>query len=316
MDWFKQNKFLSGFLIVLIILGGGVGFLAFSAKAKYDQVQGDYSTKVGELKQLQGQQPYPEEANVSKMQEAQKAHQASVEALHKDLLKGQVPLKQVTPEKFQDNLRESVKRVTAKAAELNVALPKENFYMGFNAYQGVPPKPEAAAPLARMLEAMEIAVNILLDSRITELSDIKRDPLPEEGVAASTPEPPKPGARDSASAKDKDKGLLERHGFSVEFIAAEPNFRNFIDGLISSKQQFFVPASVSVVNQAEKGPSKGEAGGGLQPPPPPPTPDQPDKDKPKTPASGEKLNIIVGLEKLKASVRIEIVNFIEPVAAK
>jgi hypothetical protein len=229
----------------------------------------------------------------------QKAHQAAIDALHKDLIKAQVPLKPLTPEKFQDNLREAVRRVSAKAASRNVDLGDKNkpesgsFYMGFANYQGVPPKVEAAAPLGRMLEAMEIAINALIDSGVTSLKEIKRDSLPEEGIASSTA-PEKPSEREKG--KGKEGGLVERHSFEVHFEAPELQFRTFLNELISSSKQFFVPSSIVVANSNDKGPSKSETANT--------NPDSKDR------------KIIVGDERLDVVARIEIVNFAEPSAGK
>jgi hypothetical protein len=288
MDWIKQNKFLTGLLLIIVIAGGGLGFLAFSAKGRYDEARGTYTAKASELNTLLTSQPYPEQDNVKKMQEVQKKHQEEIDTLRKDLIKAQVPLKPLTPEKFQDNLREAVRRVTAKAASRNVNLGDSNkpesgsFYMGFANYQGVPPKVEAAAPLGRMLEAMEIAVNTLIDSGITNLKEIKRDPLPEEGVASGTT------TASTASGASSKPGLVERHPFEVHFEAPEPQFRMFLNDLIS-KPQIFVPSSIVVANSNDKGPSKSEAAN--------PNPDSKDR------------KIIVGDEKLDVVARIEIVNF-------
>lgn len=289
MDWIKQNKFLSGYFIILLIAAGALGFLAFSAMGKYQTAYSEYQGKASELKNLESKQPFPEEANVKKMQDLQTAHQAAIDTLHKDLAKSQIALKPLTPEKFQDNLRDAVRRVTARAAERGTEL-KEGFYMGFDAYQAVPPRAEAAAPLGRMLEAMELAINTLLDSRISKLEDLKRDNLPEEGVASATPEP---AAKPSASRdKEKDSGsnLVQRHGFEVQFISTEAPFRSILNGLVTSKQQFFVPVSIAIESQLEK-PMK--AGDGGQPP-------------------GETLTWVVGAETLKVTMRVDIVNFTEP----
>lgn len=311
MDWIKQNKFLSGFLIILLIAGGALGFLAFSAMGKYETSLADYQTKAQELNTLQTQQPYPEEANVKKMQEVQTAHQAAIDALQKDLVKAQIPLKPLTPEKFQDNLREAVRRVAARAAERNVQI-KDNLYLGFSAYQGVPPKPEAAAPLGQLLEAVELAVNILLDSKITELTEIKRDPLPEEGTA--NPNQDSSGKpKDNKENKEKGSGLVQRHGFEVQFISTEAPLRNFLNGLVKSKEQFFVPASISIASELEKGPSKSEAGAAAPPPPPASAdPNHPAPAAAAAAASTPALKFVVGDEKLKVAVRVEILDFAQP----
>jgi hypothetical protein len=313
MDWIKQNKFLAAFLLIILVAGGGLGFLAFSAKGRYDEVRETYTTKSTELNRLQTSQPYPEQDNVKKMQEVQKAHQAAIDALHKDLIKAQVPLKPLTPEKFQDNLREAVRRVAARAASRNVNLGDSNkpesgsFYMGFANYQGVPPKVEAAAPLGRMLEAMEIAINALIDSGITTLKEIKRESLPEEG-----------GATGTTSGASSKPGLVERHSFEVHFEAPEPQFRRFLNDLISSKQQFFIPSSIVVANSMDKGPSKSEtasldaeanvaaAAPAAQPPAAGAT------SRPSAAPAKALRKVVVGDEKLDVTARIEVVNFAEP----
>jgi hypothetical protein len=309
MDWIKQNKFLAGFLLIILVAGGGLGFLAFSAKGRYDEVRETYTTKSTELNRLQTSQPYPEQDNVKKMQEVEKAHKAEIDALHKELIKAQVPLKPLTPEKFQDNLREAVRRVAAKATSRNVNLGDTNkpesgsFYMGFANYQGVPPKVEAAAPLGRMLAAMEIAVNTLIDSGITNLKEIKRDPLPEEGVATST-----------TSGASSKPGLVERHSFEVHFETQEPQFQTFLNQLISSKDQFFIPSSIVIANSADKGPSKSETANiGSEPSVPAAAPPTPRTATPPAPAPAKaQQKLIVGDEKLDVTARIEVVNFAEP----
>jgi hypothetical protein len=334
MDWIKQNKFLSSFLLVLLIAGGALGFLAFSAMGKYNTAYADYQAKASELNQLQTQQPYPEDANVKKMQEVQKAHQAAIESLHKDLFKAQLPLKKdLSPEKFQDNLRDAVRRVQGKAAERGGIEMPADFYLGFNAYQGVPPKQEAAAPLGRMLDSMELAINMLLESQIIKLDSIKHDPLPEEGAAPSPSSSPTPAnQRDRDKDKDKSSGLVQRRGFEIQFESTEASFQNFLQALISSKQQFFIPVWISIASSMEKTPSKSEtadisgggnttaavapvpadpSGGAVAQPQPPVAPPQPVPAA----ASGKERAFVVGNETLKVTMRIEVVEFSEPAPA-
>jgi len=159
-----------------------------------------------------------------------------------------------------------------------------------------------------MLAAMELALNTLIDSGVTSLGEIKREILPEEGGGS--------GAAQDASNKpqrdkdkDKEKGLAERRWFEIQFVAAEPQLRNFINELTSQKQ-IFIPSSVAIENTAKTGPSKAETA--APPPPPPPDPNSPAPPPPPKPAT----KIVVGDEKLKVTARIEIVSFAEPASAK
>lgn len=321
MDWIKQNKFLSGFLLVLLIAGGVLGFLAFSAMGNYDTAYAEYQTKAQELNALQTQPLYPEEGNVKRLQEEQTKHQAAIDALHKDLAKAQSPAQNLQPEKFTDNLRDAVRRVAAKAAERNVEL-KEGFYLGFEAYQAVSPKAEAAAPLQRMLEAVEAAVNALLDSKITELTAIKRDNLPEEGIPSKEPE------ASAKKEKDKDKGsdLVRRHGFEIQFVSSEYPFQSFLNAIVSSKEHFFIPTSIAILSDMEKGPSKAETAAAVPSPAPvaavPPPDGAPAGGVPApapipvpVPTTASATKFVVGEEKLKITIRIEIADFAQPTTA-
>src|SRR5215213_5625331 len=102
MDWFKQNKFLSGWLVVTLLGAAALGYLCFSAKSQYSEVFDTYSSKVGELQSLQNQTPYPDEENFKKMQELQKAHQAAIDDLQKQLAKTEIPVVPLSAVRFQD----------------------------------------------------------------------------------------------------------------------------------------------------------------------------------------------------------------------
>jgi hypothetical protein len=323
MDWIKENKFLSGWLAVTLLGALALGFLLFQAKGKHAEAQEAYETKAAELATLQGKKPYPDEDNLKKMGELQKAHQAGIDELHKQLVAMEIPLTPMTPEKFQDELRESVRRVTAKAAERGVKIGGEGktFYMGFDKYQSERPKEEAAAPLGRMLKAMELAIMNLIEAGPTDITDLKREILPEEGSEkdAKTPATPAKGKEKAADKPD----LVARRHFDVSFVAVERNFRSFVNGLVASKQQFFIPKSVIVKNEKEQGPPKAVAAAPAPFVPPPVDPNAPaDPNAPPAAAPAaptapvENIKFIVGDEKLQVAMRIDVVDFADLPAAK
>ena len=320
MDWMKQNKFLSGFLIVTIIGAGALGFLAFSAKGQHDEVAATYDSKLSDLQGLQTQNPFPDDENLKRMQDLQKAHQASINELQQQLAAAEIPLEPITPAGFQDELNKAVKRVLARAQEKQVSIfpeKQDKFYMAFDRYQAQPPEDAATGPLFRMLKAMELAINALIDNggNGTQISDITREPLPEEGGArAPAPGSPKLDNKD----KDKKKDLVHRHPFEISFVMQEQKFRKFLNELISNKQQFFIPKSVKIENEKVKAPSKIELNA-PQPPPisaPPLPPGTPPPGQPPVPPApaAEKIKIIVGEEKLQISLRIEVADFEKPAA--
>jgi len=185
-----------------------------------------------------------------------------------------------------------VKRVRARAESKSppVAIG-EKFYLGMDRYQAEPPKDEAAAPLGRLLKAMEEAMNILIDAGPDSIGEIKRELLPEEGGAPA--QPPQPGAKPAKNSKDD---MVQRTSMDLSFVAAEPRFRRFLNDLISSDKQFYIPKNVIVTNTSTTGPSKAAQ-------------NDPNLKDPNAPKGG--VVFVVGNEKLKVDARVDIVDFAE-----
>jgi hypothetical protein len=300
MNWIKQNKFLTGFLAVTLIGAGVLAFLMLSAKGKADEAEQHYSAAAAELTRLQNSAPFPDEGNLRKMEELKKAHHAAIEELQKNLAATQIPLEPTTPAQFQDKLKETVTKIKSDAGAKNVKLP-EKFYMSFDKYETEPPKSEAAAPLLRMLKAMELVVEMLIDNQVSEIGDFKRDALPEE---AGKKEGGKNAAKDESG-----KALVVRHPFEVGFVAHEGKFHKFINNLITEKKQFYIPRSVVVKNEKEQGPSRTAP---QSPTPPAPTPAPANPNAPNTPSAPvDEVRLVVGEEKLQVVVKIDVIDFAE-----
>ena len=297
MNWIKQNKFLGGFLAVMAVGVGALGYLLFSANSHYDEVRGDYEAKSAELNRLEGLKPYPEAENLKQFDTQKKDHAAAIKALHKTLAAAQIPVEPLSRELFQDKLREAVTRITTKAKESNVALPSP-FYLGMEKYQTEPPIPEAAPALGRQLKALEFVVGKMIEDGVTAIAKFERDTLPEEegkGKKEKAGESPvKPGGSGARSDKP-GKGLVSYHGMQIEFLSEQSRFTKFINGIVNEKSQFFVPRLAVVKNESDAAPSRVQA--------------TPQKDTPGTDKS------IFGSEKLNVAMVLEIVDFAE-VAAK
>ncbi|MEO6569892.1 MAG: Amuc_1100 family pilus-like protein [Opitutaceae bacterium] len=313
MNWFKENKFLAGLLVLTLVGAAALGFLLMSAQSAFAEAQQRYDEQAAELTRLQNSAPFPDAENLKKMEALRGAHFTAITTLQKDLAAAEVPLKPMTPEQFKDELDKTVKRVAARAAELHVELPaKEKFYMAMEKYERDVPKPEAAAPLGRQLGAMELALMQLLESRITEVTELKRETLSEEGQPAGSNSSGRSGtdAPKASSGKSDAKELVTRNSFDIAFVGQEAKFHSFINALIGSKQQFFIPKSVTVKNEKLEGPPRLDVSAVPQPTNPNPPSGTPSTEPPAA------SKYIVGDEKLQVSMRIDVVHFSEPVAAK
>ena len=336
MNWIKENKFLSGFLAVMIVGVAVLGYLLLSAKSRYADVSTQYDEQANDLNRLQSMAPFPAEPNLRVMEEERKKHQEAVVALQTDLSKNTIPVEPLSEVQFQDRLRDSVARVRTKAAERQTALPEKGFYMGFDLYENEPPNPTAAPLLGRQLKAIELVVMQLIENRAVSLINLQREPLPEEGGVKPANDDAQRSGKGGREDDTADKGV-RREPFEVTFMAHQDSFRTILNNIVGSKTQFYIPRVVRVKNEKEKAPTKAETGAGAAPvaavvPTDPATaaggvataaaspagagaaaPTAP-AGAPAAAASTEALKYVVGDERLEVTMRLEIVDFGQPAA--
>ena len=352
MNWIKANKFLTAFYAVMLVGVGALGFLLFTARSHYTEVRTTYEEQSTELNRLLSLAPYPDPANVQKMEVQRKAHQDAITALRKSLVANEIPLEQMSEVQFQDKLRESVTRVTAKAAEKGMVIAeKEKFYMGFALYETQPPRPEAAPLLGRQLKAIELVVMQLIESKVTSLDKLDRPPLPEESEKRSAAAPDARGEGRPKSDKPESQ-LVAVRPFDIHFTADQDFFTTILNRLVNNKTQFYIPRLIEVENSEPKAPSRSDTATAAALPPPVPAPPGPvvaaappgrppgppgrtppgrtppgaGARPPAAPAApavppppaAEAIKLIVGTEKLKVRMRFEVVDFadVPTVAAK
>lgn len=303
MNWIKQNKFLSGFIAVMVIGVGALGFLLMQAQGNYATARSEYETKVSELNRLETLKPYPEAENLKQIEAQKTDYVAAIDMLQKNVAAAQIPIEPLSREQFQDKLREAVTRINAKAKESGFNLPPM-FYLGMEKYQNEPPLAEAAPALGRQLKALEFVINKMIDDGISGIAKFERDTLPEEEGKAKKETASKPGAPGGKGDKDKSsKHSVVYHAVQIEFVAEQSRFRNFLNDVVAEKSQFFVPRLVVVKNEKDVAPPRIVAGGGTTT-----TVDDPNKPEPAS-------KYVFGAEKVVVSLVLDIVDFAE-VSAK
>ena len=299
MNWVKENKFLTGFLIVMLIGIGALGFEVFSASSASEEATNQYTQKAAEYSRLRHLVPFPNKQNLDAY-EAQKQEAAKViDAFQTDLAKKEFPLEPLTPERFQDQLKASVTAVKKKAEEANVKLPEKGFFLGFERYENNLPPPEAATPLGRQLKAIEWVINQYIANSVVEIHSLSRTELPEERgggdkKAAPGNNQPAGGPGGGSGAKRSGRGdLVKYFPFRVDTICKQPKLANLLNAVTATDApQFYVLRWIRIVNQKEKGPSR-----------------LIDPSKPKE-AQGP--DYIVGEEMIEAVAEYDIVDFVRP----
>ncbi|MCX6968733.1 MAG: Amuc_1100 family pilus-like protein [Verrucomicrobia bacterium] len=299
MNWFKDNPFLAGIVAVCLVGSGVLGYLIFDSAAAFSASSEAYTAAVAKLHTLQNKVPFPSEANLKGIKSALADYSARIGDLRAQLAKMEVPLdEKVTPQQFQDGLRTAVNDIRIKAEANGVKLPA-NFYFGFDQYQTQVPNEQAAPFLHRQFLVIQSLVVRLVDFKVASIDGVARTPLPQESAA--------PGG--GAKKPDAAEPVLSRFPFDISFTAEQGKFRVAFNSLLGS-DQFLIVRSLTIQNSSPQAPAKKSSD-------PAAASSNPLAAVAGTPGKDQSnLQVILGRELLKVTLRLEMLDFSEPVAAK
>lgn len=323
MSWIKENKFLFGFIVVTGLGAGALGYLVLGAKGKYDEAQSTYTERANELNRLQRLAIYPNQKNLDKLVAQKEQVSAEVKKLSDGLIAQQLPIEDITPEKFQDKLNATARAVRAKAAAHSppIQLGKDanssaKFYLGFERYETAPPEKNAAPVVARQLKAMDWLINTMIDKNVGALTELVRDELPEEkgAKAEAKPEDKKGGGKPSPK-EAASKLAIHRHNITLKLLCDQQHFRDFLNAIVANKQQYFVPRLITVKNEKATGPARSSVVAEVTAPPVDPNA-PPAAGTPQTPTTAPVSQFIVGEERVEVTLLLEMLDFVEPAPAK
>jgi len=309
MNWVRENKFLSGFIAILVVAAGVLGYLLFTAWGTYSDASDAYQTASTQLHQLENLSPYPDQNNLTKYKAELDDLKDATHNLAVNLSGMVLPVKEITPSAFQIQLRDTAAAIAEKAAKTGVKIPA-NFALDFDQYQQQPPPAAAAGPLGRQLVALNMAVNILLDSHVDEITSLGRTRLAEEtgGPLHPAQHPGMPGAAPGAAAD-----LVQTSGIDIQFTSDQTALLSVLNRFASSDKQFFITRTLMVENSNPKPISKaidtGAGGPGGQPGGAQPG----DAGAAATGGTDQGfLQFIVGTEKVNVAMRVDMVTFNPP----
>ena len=305
MNWVRENSLLATLTAVTLLGCGALTFLMVQATARFEETSEAYAQAVHKLHTLQNRSPFPSVENLEKSQLLKGQYDEELGALRAQLESMQVSgSPDVQPQRFQDDLRAAVNLITEKAATAGVELPK-GFYLGFSQYANSLPNERAAPALARQLSIINEIVTDLIDFRVRSIDSLDRLPLPEEFSALPTPQPERTAQR----GEETDASLvgIVRQPFDLSFTAEQGKLRVAFNSLLGS-DRFLLIRYLSLENTARVGPPIARAvasSSGSRS-------DQVPAARPQNATPANSLNVILGRELVKASMRIEIIYFPRP----
>ena len=308
-DWFRENRWLGTFLVVVGVCAIAALVFLFSAKGRADDAAAQFSSAASERSRLEQLDPFPSEANYRKMKTHLDNYAASLEKLKEELKTHVIAAGPLAPNEFQTRLRQAMLAAAEKARANRVKLP-ENFALGFEEFTTALPNTADAPVLGQELAQAELLANVLIEGRVDGITGFKRVITTPAAAAAGAPGAVNPvagpGRKPPATATTK---TIERGVIDLSFTAAPSVVRRVLNQIATSPQQFYIVRTLHVRNEKDKGPPREQPGTApaataASTPAAPVAPAAPGK-----PGSNAALTFIVGNEHLETSARVEMVRF-------
>lgn len=286
MNWFKENPILAAIAAIAVLGTAGTGFLAMEGLSRYEQAIGDFNSQATTIRRLQAMKPYPDATNLKKVEESIQAYDSEIQNLKSEMNKAEAPTVEITPQIFQDNLRQAVDDMRKLAAQKKVVLP-EKFFFGFDDYQTQLPNLEETRKLNREFQVIRNLVESIVPLGITSLDTLTRHPGSEAKTKSDDP-------------KSTPSKVIPFDSFTLGITAPQSAFINAFDK-IPGAPGFLVLRSMTIENSNPTPPVKTQAG------------------VPSATAQGgfpglkatdpEKLPVVFGNELVKAKILFEIPDF-------
>lgn len=242
----KEKKFTGILVGVTVLCAGGLYVVAGKGTSRYDAAKQQYDTLASEINSMQNLALFPSQQNLQAKQKAVIDFKTNAEQLAAKLqAKRPKSIDNTDPQTFTDTLVKTAE-ATMKAygavglvADDNKGGLPEGFYLGFEDYVSTPAQGAATGILAYELNAIREAHAILAAAKPAKLLNFHREKLAEEKGASYTPVAGTP---------------YRALPFEIAFSGPESSVRDFINGLQSSKDHFFVIRSMRILNEKQEAP--------------------------------------------------------------
>lgn len=269
MDELKKNKFLAGYLVVVVVGALALGWFFWSSWQSHQAAREEFDSAAQGVQQLESRPLYPNAENHRLRKEQVDAFAAKVDQLQSELMAYQQPINEAPEQtKFQNKLIESIRSIKSQAefTKLGDGAAGSDFDLGLSRYLAELPAQEAVPDLEFQLEALKSLVEAMIQYRVSAIDSLKRQELPVEvRPAATAPEPPagRRAAARGAAAKTPAGPLLPedevmiRYPFTIQFTGPLRAIEDVFNHMATSKDHFFAIREIRVENEKKEGPGKG-----------------------------------------------------------
>jgi len=291
MNWFKENPVPAAILAFAVLATAATSYLALQASGRNTLALDDFNSQISALRRLEGKKPFPDADNEKKVTAAVQEYGNATTAFIAGLGTLEAPLDlAITPQKFQDDLRNAVDSLRANATKNGVTLPEE-FFFGFDAFQTQLPTPQETPLLNREFTVIRALVDKLVALPVQSIDSLVRHPKTAENAESEA---------DSKPSPDQEKTSAPFDSFTLGLTAPQEKFVAAFNQ-IPQAGAFLVLRSLSLENTNPVPPPRAE-----------PTPAAAAALSPfetNDTTTEEKLPVIFGREAVKATLLFEIPDF-------
>lgn len=263
MDWIRENKTLASIMGVFLALAAALGFLVFKAWSAFGESNDRFVTANNGLAAMKSADLFPSPENLTKKKTAVEDYEKKVNTLSRVLLSLQPAADPISETDFQAKLKASIAEVRTQAGK-TTKLPGD-FALAFAEYTASLPKSASVAQeLSDYLNAAVAVTRTLIDSGVESVDTFERSQLAsEKGEVAPPPAPPKarpgapkgPAGKAAAPAKEVAK-VVERRTLTMTLTSDQGALQKFLNQLASPSQMPYFTAIrlLRVENEKNEGP--------------------------------------------------------------
>lgn len=237
-----MKTWLTLYALVTILLIGAATAFCFITFKKNSESKLSWDDHIRTIKTLSKKEPTPKPKAVADMKEMVQNYEKSINELYQGLNKFQKPLDtSMNSVGFKDAFSQKVEEFRAFAREKNFEIiDQEEFKIGFDVYENTVPPLEIVGVLNYELGAIDYLLRLLISSGVESLDYFKRDLIPGE---ANGP-------------KEQAIRTVHKYPVRVGIRTTHKAFQNLMNSLSKDSEYFYVVRILKVSNETEEGPLK------------------------------------------------------------
>lgn len=242
----KEKTFVGILAGVTVLCAGGLYYFAGQGSSRYDAAKEQFETLSGEINKMENLSLFPNPVNKENKEKAVAAYEAEATQLAKKLQAMRPTAMPVSdPQTFTNTLVKTAEATMKTYADARAGIDDEKiaipqgFYLGFEDYTSTPAQQGATSILTYQLAAISEVHSLLAAAKPAKLLNFMRAPLEEEKGGTYTPVAGRP---------------YRALPIEIAFSGPESSMRDFINGLQTSKSNFYLIRTIRVMNEKQTAP--------------------------------------------------------------